>query len=534
MVSMKQRLDGRSVPSDERNSSIATYGPAVVIAIGLLLFVVAIWRNHFFLHDDAFISLKYARNLLEYGELSWNLGERVEGYTNFLYVLMTAGLMKIGFEPLTALRVINGSAVCLFVASLYFGAKQLAQDQKLLHALAVALGLGNVSLAVWLFGGLEAPVSAALIGWAVAVLMAALTERAHVTRYAALSGAFLALAILTRPDAVIIVIFATVGLVLTARGQFKRNAWSALLVAGIPLVVFLIHMGWRYSYYGDVVPNTFHAKVGLELSHRLGKVADYFLKSATLYLPVLVCAGLSTIVALIWGRISKPAIVLLSVCLGFLAYVLWSGGDHMAAARVLLPMAGPAALLCIATLATLQAPKAGAATLVILAVLTAASVNARSFRMDWAAYNGSVVGRYIEEAWPVGSLVGLNTAGSTPFYAPSHRFIDMLGLNDRTIALREDVPVLARRQNMPGHGKGDGAYVISRAPDYLILGGSEGIDIADAEKWFLTGVELRGMEEFGQCYAMEQKMLDVPPSTERARPGVKTVSFTYYRRTCPD
>ncbi|MCA0997332.1 hypothetical protein [Alloyangia pacifica] len=519
--------------SAQRRSVAEAYGPALVLSIGVLLFAVAIWRNRFFLHDDAFISLKYARNLLEYGELTWNLGERVEGYTNFLYVLMTAGLLKLGVEPVTALRVLNIVAVGLFVAALHFGARRLAPDRKLLHALAITLGLGNVSLAVWMFGGLEAPVSAALIGWAVALLMAGLATGAHVTRYASLSGVFMALAVLTRPDAVIIVIFATVGLVLTAKGQFKRNAWSALLVAGIPLVVFLVHMGWRYSYYGDVVPNTFHAKVGLELSHRLGKVTEYFVKSSTLYLPVIFCAGLCTGAALIWGRINRLAVVLLSVCLGFLAYVLWSGGDHMAAARVLLPIAGPAALLCVATLATLPAAKAGAATLVILAVLVGAGINARSFRMDWAAYNGSVVGRYIEAAWPGGSLVGLNTAGSTPFFAPSHRFIDMLGLNDRDIALREEVPVLARRQNMPGHGKGDGAYVISRAPDFLILGGSEGIDIADAEKWFLTGVELRGMAEFERCYTKEQQVLNVPPTTERARPGVETVAFTYYRRTCP-
>ena len=42
------------------------------------------------LNDDAFISFRYARNLLEGQGLAFNPGERVEGYTNFLWVLELA------------------------------------------------------------------------------------------------------------------------------------------------------------------------------------------------------------------------------------------------------------------------------------------------------------------------------------------------------------------------------------------------------------------------------------------------------------
>ena len=45
-----------------------------------------------FLLDDAFISFRYARNLLEGNGLVWNPGERVEGYSNFLWVLELAGI----------------------------------------------------------------------------------------------------------------------------------------------------------------------------------------------------------------------------------------------------------------------------------------------------------------------------------------------------------------------------------------------------------------------------------------------------------
>ena len=49
------------------------------IALALLVFGWLLWSNRLFFHDDAYISLRYARNLAEHGELAWNLGERVEG-----------------------------------------------------------------------------------------------------------------------------------------------------------------------------------------------------------------------------------------------------------------------------------------------------------------------------------------------------------------------------------------------------------------------------------------------------------------------
>ncbi len=49
-----------------------------------------------FVTDDAFISFVYARNLARHGQLVFNLGERVEGYTNFLWTVLLAGFLKVG------------------------------------------------------------------------------------------------------------------------------------------------------------------------------------------------------------------------------------------------------------------------------------------------------------------------------------------------------------------------------------------------------------------------------------------------------
>ena len=68
-------------------------GGVVVAVLGV---VVALFRR--FVQDYAFISFRYARNLADGLGLVWNVGERVEGYTNFLWTLMMAPSFKLGVD----------------------------------------------------------------------------------------------------------------------------------------------------------------------------------------------------------------------------------------------------------------------------------------------------------------------------------------------------------------------------------------------------------------------------------------------------
>jgi len=53
------------------------------------------WSREPYLLDDAFISFRYARNLVEGHGLVYNPGERVEGYTNLLWTLFAAGFLRM-------------------------------------------------------------------------------------------------------------------------------------------------------------------------------------------------------------------------------------------------------------------------------------------------------------------------------------------------------------------------------------------------------------------------------------------------------
>ena len=71
------------------------YAIAAVAGSAALLLLHSLFYFHY-TSDDAYISYRYARNLADGVGLVWNPGEHVEGYSNFLWVVILAGLNKLG------------------------------------------------------------------------------------------------------------------------------------------------------------------------------------------------------------------------------------------------------------------------------------------------------------------------------------------------------------------------------------------------------------------------------------------------------
>ena len=79
----------------------------------------------------------------------------------------------------------------------------------------------------------------------------------------------------------------------------------------------------------------------------------------------------------------------------------------------------------------------------------------------------AIAAKWIEDNAPPGALVASTPAGSIAFNLKHHRVIDMLGLNDEHIAHTDGKHLGFGRA---GHEKGDGKYVMSRSPDYILMG----------------------------------------------------------------
>ena len=124
-----------------------------------------------YVSDDAFISLRFAQRLLDGNGLTWTDGERVEGYSNLLWVLATALLGKLGLDLVTAARVLG--AICTLL-TFWLLARMLRPDswgRCTLAALPPLLLAASAPVATWTTGGLEGPMVMLWLTWGTARLL---------------------------------------------------------------------------------------------------------------------------------------------------------------------------------------------------------------------------------------------------------------------------------------------------------------------------------------------------------------------------
>ena len=70
--------------------------------LGILAFQMVLFRG--FIPDDAFISFRVAEQLANGDGLVYNIGERVEGYSNLLWVLLLALFSRLGVDVIWAAK----------------------------------------------------------------------------------------------------------------------------------------------------------------------------------------------------------------------------------------------------------------------------------------------------------------------------------------------------------------------------------------------------------------------------------------------
>ena len=72
-----------------------------------------------FVTDDAYISFVFSRNFAEHGQLVFNLGQPVEGYTNFLWTAWMAVVHLSGVSDAKAALLVMLSGAAILVANLF-------------------------------------------------------------------------------------------------------------------------------------------------------------------------------------------------------------------------------------------------------------------------------------------------------------------------------------------------------------------------------------------------------------------------------
>ncbi len=419
----------------------------------------------FCVQDDTYISLRYARNFVDGHGLVYNPGERaVEGYTNFLWTAGLAGVLALGLNGVLA-SVWAGllSAVALVWAVFAIGKRsQLVDGRPWVALLAPALVATDPGLLLEAVQGLETVFFTLLV---TAMVWTTVQEMTHEQRppWSALLGG---LAALTRPEG-----YLFYGLLQLARLLHKPRlpARGVLIGWGVFGILTLSHLAWRWGFYGDVVPNTFHAKTGggLEMWQRgFGYVGEWIAHHFAL-------VGLALVGA--WAAVKRASArdyATLLVITVYLLYVIRVGGDFKPTGRFLLPVLPVLALWAqdgLGFLLNRLERRTAQAWVLAAALVGLAGWNFLTYwpkpaaTAEYRVQNQAdrvEVGEFLRARFPPGTWIAIHSAGTVP-YISGLPTIDCWGLSDHHIAR---VEVADMGQGEAGHEKTDYGYVFGQHP----------------------------------------------------------------------
>lgn len=130
------------------------------IAMGIFFFVLFLRYIWNFTVDDAYIPMRYAENLVLGHGLVWNVNEiPIEGYSNFLWVLIIAAILFFKLDPTFYLKILGLISLVSIGYIYWIFFKQIFKKQKkeayLGFSIVILLLLANPATAIHAVSGLE-------------------------------------------------------------------------------------------------------------------------------------------------------------------------------------------------------------------------------------------------------------------------------------------------------------------------------------------------------------------------------------------
>ena len=458
-----------------------------VILIMLLIALLAVHiRMLAGLTDDAYISFRYSKNLAQGQGFRWNPGgEKVEGYTNFSWVLI--GALGFLLLPDHLPQLMSGLGIIFLLATICIFLKMLALQfpGKLLASVCGAFFLAaSGPLVLWSTSGLETMMFAMFT--AAGFLQFLQYLKTGKTKYYCRVWIFSLLLFLTRPDGIIFAAVMGSYLLLWQKGLFR---WERLLPFLIfYLLPFLAYNFWRISYFGNWLPNTFYAKATGAALNQLKKGGFYLFDFSLAYLLPLVPLVFYLIVRRKRIAVAGSHFKIVSfLFLGaFTMYILLVGGDYMAMYRFFVPLLPLLYLLLTGEFVRIAEFGKNTAGWLLLAaaVLITFLPSTPLDRPVWGGnhpYHYGCYEGYRTEQWylnryiTIGKLFGrikksaaesivIPAIGAVGYYSGMN-VIDYYGLTEPHIAR------MAKKtfgENFPGHEKTDIDFILSKKPNYLM------------------------------------------------------------------
>jgi hypothetical protein len=317
----------------------------IISILGIFLSIFISYQMRW-LGDDIFIGLRYVKNFNEGNGLVNNIGERVEGYTDFLWLMLISFFFRLKFDPGITAEVLGVvfSAGTLIIFSVIGYKISAAKNKFVFPFITLALAF-NYDYNVWATSGLEVSFVTFLLSSAFYIYFftgSTLNKRLF------FAGFFICLGLLTRPDVMLILLFLNLLLViknLISKTNFIDLIKTHFLFNPSVIIIYIPYFLWRYNYYGFIFPNTYYNKLGYEDAFAQGffYIWMYFKCHFTSFLIFIPFISLYPLIRkygvkeFILKKEYSPLLTALSLILGYLIFfVAKVGGDFMYA-RFMIP-----------------------------------------------------------------------------------------------------------------------------------------------------------------------------------------------------
>ena len=247
---------------------------AATLMVVAMLIAISVWvtQNNNRALDDAYITYVYGQNLAEGHGIRYNPtdADPTEGSSSLLHVLMVAGGVKLGIDPLTLTR---GLAMTLFgaltlaLAALASNMARVNAAIALPSAVATSFALLYLSETLGHFAkGMETMfllyLHGAFFAWG---LFFALSERALKWPFMGAGLILGIMLILVRPEGFILLAGLMGASVLARMAVMGQVNPTQILREIAPVIIGLgafigLYFAWKISYFGDIFPTAYWVK----------------------------------------------------------------------------------------------------------------------------------------------------------------------------------------------------------------------------------------------------------------------------------
>lgn len=442
------------------------FGSAIVIvliALGHMLQRTTVF-------DDTYISLRTARNWVQFGGPDYNPGIREWVPTNFLWVATLALLHKLAHFDLPRLSQVIGGISGLAIIGLLL-LNPLKSIPRVVRFLSAGLCALSPLWAVWPLTGLETSLFSLLLSAGVLYVMKHLEDQKSTSLN--IAGIFLGLATLTRPQGLLIFAACWVMLAFSRRVAWKQLGLFFIIFA----LILLLEVAFLWLGFGSVLPSSYYAKVQGVMNYHAGKQylkAMFMEYKLIFFFPLLVLP--------LFEKTQNRYALLIAVLLVWMAWVCLSGGDFMAYYRFVAPV-WP--LVCLALAIGWRSAwiffaekwpghRSLAATLAVITAfgmagsffLPSVMGNDHDRLRAWAKEEAdrAKIGKWFGAHYPSRDWIAVKPAGSIPYYSRMNA-LDFYCITSREAAASAQfIP-----RNWIGHQKINVDGIMRRLPKVIIL-----------------------------------------------------------------